>query len=59
MLERTLALRLRPDIDVLFVDETQDLSPLQFELMKMWSEKCVSTCMPAIRTSASRGGVEY
>jgi len=43
MLERTLALRLRPDIDVLFVDETQDLSPLQFELMKMWSKKCVST----------------
>ena len=38
MLEKVLESKLKPDIDILFVDEAQDLSPLQFALIKMWSQ---------------------
>ncbi len=43
MLEQVLKKRLMPDIDVLFVDEAQDMSPLQCEITKMWSEKTEAT----------------
>lgn len=38
MLEEVLDRRLKPDIDVLFVDESQDLTPLQHAIVVMWSE---------------------
>jgi len=38
MLEQVLEERLRPDIDILFVDEAQDLTKLQHEVLKMWAE---------------------
>jgi len=43
MLEKTLEERLMPDIDILFVDEAQDLTPLQYEITKMWSRDTVHT----------------
>ncbi len=43
MLEKTLEERLMPDIDILFVDEAQDLTPLQYEITKMWSRDTVNT----------------
>ena len=39
LLEHAFMLGLYPDIDVLFVDESQDSTPLQFSLLKKWSEK--------------------
>lgn len=38
MLEQVLAEKLKPDIDILFVDEAQDLTRLQHEILKMWAE---------------------
>jgi len=35
--------QLCPDIDVLFVDEAQDLSPLQLALMELWSARVTQT----------------
>lgn len=43
MLEKALEERLIPDIEILFVDEAQDLTPLQYEITKMWSENTVNT----------------
>lgn len=43
MLEQVLAQYLLPDIDILFVDEAQDLTPLQIALMTMWSESVDQT----------------
>lgn len=40
MLEQSLAKKLMPDIKVLFIDESQDLTGLQFELMKLWGAQC-------------------
>lgn len=38
MLEKVLEERLKPDIDFLFIDEAQDLTKLQHEVLKMWGE---------------------
>lgn len=38
MLEHVLEEKLRPDIDILFVDEAQDLTNLQHEVLKMWAQ---------------------
>lgn len=43
MLEDVLLLQYSPDIDILFVDETQDLSKLQLTILLMWAENVVST----------------
>lgn len=43
MIERAVERELCPDIAVLFVDECQDLAPLEIELMKIWSEKTEGT----------------
>lgn len=43
MLEKTLKEHLIPDIDILFVDEAQDATPLQIAILQMWAEKAVST----------------
>jgi len=43
MLEQVLAQYLLPDIDILFVDEAQDLTPLQLALMTMWGENVDQT----------------
>jgi DNA helicase-2/ATP-dependent DNA helicase PcrA len=43
MLEDVLENELYPPIDVLFVDEAQDASKLQLEVLKMWSQQTVST----------------
>lgn len=43
MLENCYRLGLSPDIDVLFVDEAQDLTLLQYELTRNWAENTVST----------------
>jgi len=43
MLEKTYQADLCPDIDVLFVDEAQDMSPLQYKLTELWAENTVST----------------
>ena len=40
MTEEAYNARLCPDIDVLFVDETQDLNRLQIRLMEVWKERC-------------------
>ena len=38
MLEQVLEEKLKPDIDILFVDEAQDLTNLQHEVLKMWAD---------------------
>lgn len=43
MLEKVLEEELMPDIEILFVDEAQDLTPLQYEITKMWSRNTVNT----------------
>lgn len=43
MIERAVERELCPDIAVLFVDECQDLAPLELELMRIWSRKTEST----------------
>jgi len=43
MLEKTVAESLMPDIEILFVDEAQDLTPLQYKLTQMWSRYTVNT----------------
>lgn len=43
MLERVLAESLSPDIDILFVDEAQDMSPLQASIARMWSTTTEAT----------------
>lgn len=40
MLTSALQYNLRPDLKVLIVDESQDLNPLEFELVKFWSQDC-------------------
>lgn len=40
MLERVIAGGLRPDVSVAFVDEAQDLSPLQIAVVEMWFRDC-------------------
>jgi DNA helicase-2/ATP-dependent DNA helicase PcrA len=40
MLERVLEHGLRPDVDFVFLDEAQDLSPLQIAAVEMWFEPC-------------------
>ena len=40
MLERVLGAGLRPEVDVAFVDEAQDLSPLQIAVVEMWFAPC-------------------
>jgi len=42
ILEETKRLQLRPDIDVLFIDECQDLSRLQLDITRIWAEQCDS-----------------
>jgi len=39
MIEKAIENELMPDIDVLFVDECQDLTALQYKLIRQWSEK--------------------
>ena len=39
MLEIVLVERLCPDIEILFIDEAQDLTPLQYEVTRMWAER--------------------
>ncbi|MCK4820919.1 ATP-dependent helicase, partial [bacterium] len=43
ILENALTGRFTPDIDVLFVDEAQDLSRLQLDLLTRWSKETAST----------------
>jgi len=43
LLEKTLMIGRYPEIDVLMVDEAQDLSALELELLKMWSEITTNT----------------
>lgn len=43
MVENALAKELIPDISVLFVDEAQDLAPLELSLMQLWSGQCETT----------------
>jgi DNA helicase-2/ATP-dependent DNA helicase PcrA len=40
MLEDVLADELRPDVDVAFIDEAQDLSPLQIAVVEAWFGSC-------------------
>lgn len=40
MLEETLKYKLCPNIDVLYVDEAQDQSPLASAVTQMWGERC-------------------
>lgn len=40
MLERVIAAGLRPDVSVAFVDEAQDLSPLQIAVVERWFRDC-------------------
>jgi len=40
LLERVLSAGLRPDVDVAFTDESQDLSPLQAAVCEAWFEPC-------------------
>jgi DNA helicase-2/ATP-dependent DNA helicase PcrA len=40
MLEQVLARGLRPDVDVAFIDEAQDLSPLQIAVVEHWFADC-------------------
>jgi DNA helicase-2/ATP-dependent DNA helicase PcrA len=42
MLGRVLDENLRPHVDVLFVDEAQDLSPLQVSVVEHWMRSCAS-----------------
>ena len=43
MLERVKKEFLMPDIDILFVDECQDLSALQLDILASWADRSVST----------------
>ncbi|MBT8489902.1 MAG: UvrD-helicase domain-containing protein, partial [Deltaproteobacteria bacterium] len=43
MLEQVLERELIPSIRILFVDEAQDLTPLQYAIIKKWSTNTVST----------------
>ena len=43
MLEKTLESKMGPMISILFVDESQDLTPLQHELIKNWSIRTDNT----------------
>jgi len=43
MLEEVLERELCPSIEILFVDEAQDLTPLQYTLTQLWSEQTVNT----------------
>ena len=43
MMELVLWQGLRPDIDILLVDEAQDVSRLSMSVLELWSEECVST----------------
>jgi len=43
MLELVLWQGLRPNIDILLVDEAQDVSSLAIAVLELWSEDCVST----------------
>ena len=40
LLERVLAWELKPGVKIAFIDEAQDLSPLQVAVAKMWFEDC-------------------
>lgn len=40
LLERVLKEGLRPDVDVAFIDEAQDLSPLQIAVVEQWFKLC-------------------
>jgi superfamily I DNA/RNA helicase len=40
MLEDVIASGLRPDVDVAFIDEAQDLSPLQIAVVESWFAPC-------------------
>lgn len=39
-LSETFRRKLRPSIAVLLVDEAQDLSPLQWDIIRLWAERC-------------------
>lgn len=43
MLEKVKLFDYRPDVDVLFVDEAQDMSKLVGDVTRLWSEETVST----------------
>ena len=43
MIERTFVEELKPDIDILLVDEAQDMSMLEVKLLELWGEDTVST----------------
>jgi len=43
MLEQVLERELSPNIEILFVDEAQDLTPLQYGLTRLWSESTINT----------------
>lgn len=43
ILEKCYRMRLAPQVDVLFVDEAQDLTALQYVLTSMWAEKTENT----------------
>lgn len=43
MVERTLAMGLAPKIKILFVDEAQDLTPLQYAVAMKWADVAEST----------------
>lgn len=43
MIENAIRGKFRPEIDVLFVDECQDLTPLQLSLLDAWSKETQST----------------
>ena len=43
MLEMVLERGLRPEVDVLLVDEAQDVSRLSMDILEMWGKDCTST----------------
>jgi len=43
MIEQVMARKLCPKILILFIDEAQDLTPLQYAVTKLWSENARST----------------
>lgn len=40
ILEKCKKLKLRPEIDILFADESQDMTQLQLDLTEIWSQEC-------------------
>ena len=43
LLKQVYERKLSPDIDILFIDEAQDLTALQYAITRQWSEKAIST----------------